>query len=301
LDKKALENKDLLNKPEDIYKIKIENIENFQEVLKNKTLNDLKKLPDSPIDLPIANKIENIYSNSKTEKQKSSLDLNSSDKITKKNEEKIKENKNHVIKEKNTLISSIDKKENFRFLNKLSDINYFDLLKFRQNNNNKDFDSKNIITSLNNSTFIRKNDLEIPHALTNKIQKYYSDNQKYLEKFKKNFTQFDQKFLGIENLKTIENTNNHTVSNLFGSSYNFSNGSKDNLVTSLIQTVKNQIGINFNNIESQLLHDKSERTNDLKSKFIFLFLQIFLFIKLRIKQNSFDFIRKKLCRTKSQN
>lgn len=44
------QNKDLLNNPEDLYKLKVDSIENFEKILINKTLSDLEKLPNSPID-----------------------------------------------------------------------------------------------------------------------------------------------------------------------------------------------------------------------------------------------------------
>jgi len=286
------QNKDLLANPEDIYKIKIDNIENFQDILKNKTLNDLEHLPDKPIDLPLHHQ----NSNKIRESKRSSLASEKLNNIKKADEKPNIHKANNFLKENNSLLSDINKKENFRFLNKLSDSNNFDLLKFRQHNFDKeskdDTDNKTIIlnnynsnnssntntysNSNSNSTLFNLNDKsELQQALENKIKNYYLQNKNY-----KNLTSLDKKILGIVKFEkdvadissiTAANEKNN-LSSLVKTKENSSNkvsipaeANKDqNLLTTLIQNSKANIGSDLKEIANKFLKEKPKKKIDLK-------------------------------------
>ena len=111
--------------------------------MKNKTLNDLEKLPDKPYDLP-------KNSNSKEEPKKINDNKDNKDNNnnnSSQNSTKINILTNTVSPNKlkaNSIFDNINSKENYRFLSKLSIDNgyHFDLLKFKQNNNDDNNDKK---------------------------------------------------------------------------------------------------------------------------------------------------------------
>lgn len=272
----------MLNNPEDIYKIKVDNIENFQDILKNKTLNDLEHLPDKPIDLPLVNQKNNF---------KSETNKNNSDKLITKDAKNaiINENSlthksnNNILKEKNTLLSDVNKKENFRFLNKLTDNNHFDWLKFRQNNLEKDSkdNKKNLNNNFNNDFNTKKNitnnlneNSELKSALENKIKNYYSENKNYLEKINKNITVLDKRVLGLQKETEISNeskgnNDSNKVDKLKDNTsqdiINTQTNKNQNLLTSFIQNVKSNMGTNLKEIANKFLSaQKPEQKINLK-------------------------------------
>merc|ERR1711957_256548 len=117
--KKYTNNADLLKTPEDLNKLDVGNIENFGDILKNKTMNDLEKLPYKPYDLPSKEKKEET-------KKTNKITVNTKQNLTTKVQKEKKPN--------GSLFDKINSKENYRFLSKLSNNNenHFDLLKFKQ-------------------------------------------------------------------------------------------------------------------------------------------------------------------------
>lgn len=279
----------MLNKPEDIYKIKIQNIENFQDILKNKTLNDLEHLPDKPIDLPL----QNANSNNKIKESKDNSAKNS----IKKTDEKANMHKaNNNLKEKNSLVFDINKKENFRFLNKLSDSNNFDLLKFRQhnldndskdNNNNNNYTTTSTPNAIEEDFLLNKNNnnkcknknittvnlnekSELQHALENKIKYYYSHNKNYLEKQNKNLTTLDKKFLGSKesiaadeiNKSSLLANNQQSEGNKISVSSEADKNEK--MLTTFIQNINANINSDLKEIANKFLNKKPKMQIDLK-------------------------------------
>jgi len=270
----------LLNNPEVYYKINIDNFENFQDILKNKTLNDLERLPDKPINLPLVKHKGNI----KTEQK------HNSDKSLKKEDRKetneiptTHRKINDILKEKNSLLYDINKKENFRFLNKLSDSNHFDWLKFRQHNFEKDLIENKTNPSdkakFKNNTSINNNEKsEIQHAMENKIKNDYSHNKNYLEKLNKNFTVINDNILGIAKYQkefgghASTSVNNQNSSSLIQTKYidskdknlNGSINSNKGLLTTFIQNVKANMGTNLKEIANKYFKKKAENSIDLK-------------------------------------
>ncbi len=295
--KENYDNKDLLVYPEDIYKIKIDNIKKFQDIIKNKTLNDLQNLQDSPIDLSL---VKNEKDYSKIAFYNHNLIKNST-KNTSENKKKISNNnanynffeishKNPIFieKEKNSLLNDINKKENFRFLNKLSkDKNYFNWLKFRQNVNDNKIDaidnSKN--TSIGNTNFqsdkltnYSKNHLNYlkklnmsfilnspllrikdKPAIENKIKNYIEKNKNIINKLNKNLTILDKKILGINNINSVVEKNQNIT--LKSDTQN-----EKNTANYLIQTVNSNIGSNIKDIATKYIKDNINKNLDLKSK-----------------------------------
>jgi hypothetical protein len=280
----------LLNNPEDFYKIKIDNFENFQDILKNKTLNDLERLTDKPIDLPLVKHKGNI----KTEQK------HNSDKSLKKEDRKetneiitTHHKINDILKEKNSLLSDINKKENFRFLNKLSDSNHFDWLKFRQHNFEKDLIENKTNPSdnakFNNNTSINNNKKsEIQHAMENKIKNDYSHNKIYLEKLNKSLTGINENILGIAKYEkefgghasaSVKNQNSSSLiqtKNIDNKDKNQigSNNNNKGLLTTFIQNVKANMGTNLKEIANKYFKKKAESSIDLKG--IIIKFQIYL-------------------------
>lgn len=301
----ANKNKDLLKNPEDIYKIKIDNIENFQDIIKNKTLHDLKQLPDKPIDLPLANEKDTNSKDQKINLAKTTINNNDViKKETKKAGEKENTQKsNNYLKEKNSLFFDMNKKENFRFLNKLSEKNHFDWLKFRQHNLEKDSKDNNtvindilMLNKITNKTVSNSEGYtELQHALENKIKNYYSQNKNYLEKLNGNLTSLDKKILGIANFEKdfkLNNSNENLKNNSDPTSINkivtdnktinSSDLNKDkNLLTTFIQNVNTKMGTNLKDIANKFLKDKPKQQMDLKGT-----LNIYTFF-IKIKENFF--------------
>ena len=189
----------MLNNPEDLYKIKVDSIENFEKILINKTLNDLEKLPNSPIDKFKNKEVKNekkINKNKFKKEEKRSLIDNS----------KV-DNKNETF----SLLNDVNKKENFRFLNKLADNDKnFNLLHFRQKFTekeiNEDAPKKNIINK-EILSYTKVNNVKNSSGsfLDNNIKKYYSQNQKILNKLNLNLTNLDLKILGYKKIPYIQN------------------------------------------------------------------------------------------------
>lgn len=294
-----------MERPEDIYNIKVDNIENFENFLKNKTLLDLEKLPDSPIDLPIKKselkhksyaKIKNKYSDITNSSNSSAIKNNTNPNITNLNEYKLEngisdKTSNNIIenKEKNSLLSDIKRKENFRFLNKLSENDHFSWLKFKQNNIDKDEEKLNssgyVNTNNNNenktevnpppSNVINK-DMQIFNSnislLKNKIKDYYYSNKNIFEKIHSNLTRLDKNILDINLMNPIfaareynrQLFNQNSTSNSVKKLQAVENNTNIKFDTSFIQQVKNEIGSNFKNIANRFLKGKNPKEVDLK-------------------------------------
>ena len=183
--------------------------------MKNKTLNDLEKLPDKPYDLP-------SYSNSREESKKLNDDKNNKNIKKSHNSTNTKINtlstpfSSNKIKD-DSLFDKINSKENYRFLSKLSNDNgyHFDLLKFKQNNYddkieiNKNNINFNFNAKLNKKIKKENEKKDNPISIFDVIDK---DNENYNENIKKN-SQIKFK-LNQNKIKKNENLNLTNYNNI---------------------------------------------------------------------------------------